>query len=458
MAKEDACFRGYVPQNATQIDDLPALHFDLIGYAPWVNGACSLKYLDSAATDRGNTRAMIFYTMTNGNTSAAMPSIDDPMWKIELHHYQFPIYAINGIDGEPLMNKIALYSGNMTDVWDSPGLAKIYDIGDYARVYIKVDTGMWHNISSELTYPTAQLLILLTIFLGSGNPLPGLWVFILIILGLLIFIFASTSLVMHLIQYRHRASLRRRVASGEVDLEAMGVKRLTVPLIILKKFPLRIYQTPPASLQLEETEGVVGRQSSSYPSHTFTQTNCAICLEEFESGISTRELPCLHIFHPECIDPHLSCNSSLCPLCKSSALPKGYVPPNLSNQTVRRERDLRRARERYAGMNGALTHQTQGRLGIINIARLWGRGLAVVQDNSPQLEQAGRSFSALPVLMQEEEEEWMNLSICKCPCCSASISRVTNMLVSSNNRETAIETSISTLMTFLIRFLTIPSI
>lgn len=234
---------------------------------------------------------------------------------------------------------------------------------------------------------------------------------------------------MHLIQYRHRVSLRRRVASGEVDLEAMGVKRLTVPLIILKKFPQRIYQASSTSLQLEETEGVdAGRHPPPHPSHTFTQTNCAICLEEFESGVSIRELSCLHIFHPECIDPHLSCNSSLCPLCKASMLPKGYVPPNLSNQTVRRERDLRRAMERYAEMNGALTHQTQRNLGVFSIARLWGRGQVVVQNSNPQVLQTRRSFSALPTPMQEDEE-WLNLSICRCSCCSASTSRLTNRLI-----------------------------
>lgn len=432
MTKEDPCFRGYVPQNATQLDDLPALHFDLIGYAPWVNGACSSKYLDSAATDIGNTRAMIFYTMTNGNMSTIMPSVDDPMWNIDLHHYQFPIYAINGIDGEPLMNKIALYSGNMTNVWDSPDLAKTYDTSDYARVYIKVDTGMWRDVSSELTYPTAQLLTLLTMTIGSRNPLPGLWIFILVILGLLIFICGSTSLVMHVIQYRRRVSLRRRVASGEVDLEAMGVKRLTVPLIILQKFPLRIFQASSTPLQLGETEEVdSGRRLSSHPSHTFTQTNCAICLEEFESHTSIRELPCLHIFHPECIDHHLSCNSSLCPLCKASALPKGYVPPNLSNQTVRRERDLRRARESYAGMNGAPLHGTRGLLGIFNVSRLWRRGQTVVQGSNLQVEHAGRSFPPLSAPMQEDDEELLNMSMCKCSCHGPCIFKLINRLIDS---------------------------
>ena len=144
------CYRGHVPENATQFDDLPPLNFDLIGYAPWVSKYCSQRFLDSAAADKGNTRAVVFYTVTNGNNSAVMPTHEDPMWDIGPHGYQFPIYAINGVDGEPLMEKIAKYSRNITDIWDSPGLKDKYDIGDYARVYIEVDTGMLGVVSSEL--------------------------------------------------------------------------------------------------------------------------------------------------------------------------------------------------------------------------------------------------------------------------------------------------------------------
>jgi len=146
----DSCYHGHVPENATQFDDLPRLNYDLIGYAPWISKSCSQRFLDSAAADKGNTRAVVFYTVTSGNQFAVMPTHEDPMWDIGPHSYQFPIYAINGVDGEPLMEKIAKYSRNITDIWDSPGLRDTYDIGDYARVYIEVDTGMLGVVSSEL--------------------------------------------------------------------------------------------------------------------------------------------------------------------------------------------------------------------------------------------------------------------------------------------------------------------
>lgn len=79
----------------------------------------------------------------------------------------------------------------------------------------------------------------------------------------------------------------------------------------------------------------------------YSQPTCPICLEDYESGISEiRELPCGHIFHPECIDMFLANNSSLCPLCKKSAFPIGYCPTKITNAMVRRERNLRRLRSR----------------------------------------------------------------------------------------------------------------
>lgn len=145
----DDCYRGHIPDNATSIDDLPPLNFDIVGFAPWLDGNCSLKFLASAAADKGDTKAMVFYTVTNGNKSAVMPDRHDSMWDIELQGYDFPIYVINGVDGEPLMQKVAEYSGNMTDVWESPNLGQRYDIDDYARVCIDIDTGMLCCVSSK---------------------------------------------------------------------------------------------------------------------------------------------------------------------------------------------------------------------------------------------------------------------------------------------------------------------
>lgn len=205
---------------------------------------------------------------------------------------------------------------------------------------------------------------------------------------------------MHWIQRKHRDSLRRRVASGEVDLEALGIKRLNVPQDILDKMPLYVYNAalpsmsssvvdqsssrgPPDSILEEYSRPLnvpaLGRRNSD-PTHTasipssntsdlptapsdiylpsnsstvherylsFEQPTCAICLEEFiPCSTTVRELPCGHVFHPECVDFFLRENSSLCPMCKKSVLPPGYCPDNITNAMVRRERLVRRMRER----------------------------------------------------------------------------------------------------------------
>lgn len=47
--------------------------------------------------------------------------------------------------------------------------------------------------------------------------------------------------MMHWVQRRRREALRRRISNGEVDLEALGIKRLTVPQDIIDKMPMYTY-------------------------------------------------------------------------------------------------------------------------------------------------------------------------------------------------------------------------
>lgn len=205
---------------------------------------------------------------------------------------------------------------------------------------------------------------------------------------------------MHWVQRRRRQRLRRRVVTGEVDLEVLGIKRLTVPQELLDKMPLYTYGTVrperpvnaalPAARADKDLSTSSGSRSSSpspdirpsaamarahsYRPSALDQPTCPICLDDFvpadpsanEPGNTVRELPCHHIFHPECVDAFLRDNSSLCPMCKNTCLPPGFCPKNVTNAMVRRERIMRRNRERGGADESQPTDATADTIGQDN--------------------------------------------------------------------------------------------
>jgi hypothetical protein len=263
------------------------------------------------------------------------------------------------------MQQLSYYSGNMTDAPNGHLLTEQYDSRNYVRLYCDVTT-------------------------VSTSTLPSLWVFLLIILGMLIGILALTSLLMHLVQSRRRQQLRRLIASGQVDLEALGIKRLKVPQEILDRLPTFVYVKHDNATNKQPTvqnymspviapiEPGTGHASpnivlpptdmTSYQKMHDAQSSCSICLEEFIPEETTvRELPCGHIYHPECIDTVLRDYSSLCPYCKGRVLPVGYLPTKITNAMVRRERLIRRMRERItvqSGTNGDVSGYRDRRLAV----------------------------------------------------------------------------------------------
>ncbi|KAK6438746.1 hypothetical protein LTR95_005044 [Oleoguttula sp. CCFEE 5521] len=368
LANGDPCIEAsepYLPANVTRRANLPRYEFDLIAIAPWVSPACTLAYLAAATGDP--IEGFLFF-LASDDTLNEPPLPNDPVWNLGdggrwKTDNKFPVYAIPGTYGKQILDESAAYSGNMSSVPNGQQLEGQYTTSDYVRLFVDIDT-------------------------GNGSTLPSLWVFLLIVLAILLGIIGMTSVFMHWTQRRRRRALQRQVANGEIDLEALGIKRLTVPQEILDRMPLYTYGSgapvrpealvaiapatvnPAKGSSESATSSRPGSPSSppavrqpptlipasAYQPTAFSQTTCAICLDDYvspdpatgEVGSIVRELPCQHIFHPECVDTFLRDNSSLCPVCKTTVLPAGFCPTTITNAMVRRERMVRHRRARRA--------------------------------------------------------------------------------------------------------------
>nr|XP_001220975.1 uncharacterized protein CHGG_01754 [Chaetomium globosum CBS 148.51]EAQ93519.1 hypothetical protein CHGG_01754 [Chaetomium globosum CBS 148.51] len=391
----DSCIletASHVPLSVVRQANLPPMNYHLVAIAPWVNGRCAEAFLDAARA--APVRAFLFYKPGTG--SGAPPSTDSTEWHIDGGHSwmtrtNWPVYAVSGMVGEVMMQHLSLYSGNVTEVPFGRNISERYlaDPEDYLRIWTELDL---------------------------STPPSGLetWAYVLIIIGVLLTVITSTSILMHGVQAWRRVGLRRRVVAGEVNLEAMGIKHLTVPQSHIKKFPLFTYHyepdtaSPPSSPRppritrvrtrsggTDLAEGIAasraaqsatvsdfGMSSPFTASTTATdyQPNCEICLERYENRVTViRELPCGHIFHPECIDQFLHEISSLCPICKASMLPEGYCP-KVTNDMVRRERAISRLRGHVEVLDDSeetVPAKRQGRWAATKSSFFGGRGVGM---------------------------------------------------------------------------------
>ena len=282
------------------------------------------------------------------------------------------------------------------------------------------------------------------ISISSVSQLPSLWVFLLVVLGMLLLMIGVTSLLMHRVQKRRRQRLGVAIALGEVDLESLRIKEPKIPQKIIDDLPIFVYvakeeedehaqtslnsvtnntqtnrnnkTTRPKSDDIFSTNNLIVSEESRLPSATslphqtlsFFQPTCSICLEDFESHKTiVRSLPCTHgkyiliseylhfrnflltqptVFHPSCVDLLLGEYSSLCPICKGKVLSTAsHCPVEVTNAMVRRERASRVQRQRTNVLAEPSNTET---LGVRSIS---GRRLGRVASHHRQSGPVGRA-------------------------------------------------------------------
>lgn len=72
------------------------------------------------------------------------------------------------------------------------------------------------------------------------------------------------------------------------------------------------YGTPPAAKTAIEGLPSISVSKELLDSDS---SQCAVCMDEFELGAQARQMPCKHVYHPDCILPWLELHNS-CPVCR----------------------------------------------------------------------------------------------------------------------------------------------
>ncbi|KAI9367347.1 hypothetical protein BJX61DRAFT_312711 [Aspergillus egyptiacus] len=370
----------YIPTNVTRHRDVARFGDQAIGLAPWVTPDCSESFLESSK--RVGTEALLFFLPSDND--AKPPSADDSTWLINGAHSwesvsQFPVYAIPASAGTTLMEQLSRYSGNGTippgqlNEPASTSLGEGWDMRLSSLINIersgKKSPSIWGFVLAVLGSMLVICITLLLLYqlvqkrrrermqrrretrdIDYENwalqhiPVPPGY-----LAKLPIYTYPEYDKVDEAIPQERTSCGNDRPDRSEAPAADVGQMRAgkktegeEAETQVAKRDATGLENARNAKSATVGIEDIPSRPSSSesipaticnsnvrYPKHTnrmsHSQPTCAICLDDFIPASTTvRELPCGHIYHPECIDEALTMNSSLCPLCKQSVLPPDF--------------------------------------------------------------------------------------------------------------------------------------
>ncbi|PGH29629.1 hypothetical protein GX50_07612 [[Emmonsia] crescens] len=401
LDSEDPCRQTsapYIPANVTRLSDLPSSR-KVITIAPWISSACTISFL--AAQSRNPPNAAVFYLPDASTTTP--PPVDHPTWDLgdgdmwkTMNLY--PVYAIPGLYGGLVMRALSEYSGNLTDAPYGEDLLGTFRGDEFVRLSSKIALkNTSRGLPSLWIFLLAVVAILIGIALFSSiamrliqtrqlrslerrvaagevdleslgikrlnvpqNILDKMPLYICDGSGRIELLTPpTTEMEPDPAEEPSKLPLDKKDSLQSVS-HWKWISRVSQALFALKSRSLSPPPPPPSPPNIATSPSSPRSQTTTVDNNqqrhaqpTFSQTTCPICLDDYDWGETTvRELPCQHIFHPECIDNFLLQNSSLCPVCKKSVLPRGYCPEKITRVMVRQERLARRIRPPQSAETG----------------------------------------------------------------------------------------------------------
>lgn len=163
------------------------------------------------------------------------------------------------------------------------------------------------------------------------------------------------------------SGLRPLPPSMSEFLLGSGFDRLLEQLSQIEINGIGRYEHPPASKASVDSLPTLEIDNT----HLEMESHCAVCMEAFELGTVVREMPCKHIYHPDCILPWLALHNS-CPVCRHE-LP---TDSDAGNGNQLQSQSQSQSRSQVESQQSVGLNEEESNVGL-TIWRLPGGGFAV---------------------------------------------------------------------------------